>query len=93
MKCDVSPTIAFVDFDTALSEQFGWGDDVLGFRIPTQRDYRSMFKQQNNVASAAFFAERDELFLQAKPSRIINVAELEDGDQNLGHGLHGSTRI
>ena len=42
-----------------------------------------MFEQQQNIADLFFFPQGDELLLQAKASRVVDSAELDDGDQVL----------
>jgi hypothetical protein len=52
-----------------------------------------VLKQKDNVADAGFFAEGDQLFLQALGGGVVNGAELEKGNQNLAMDLHGLSRI
>ena len=87
MKRDVPAAVAFEYLYPALSEQFGRSNDVGGFGVAAERDHRRVLKQQQHVSNAAFLAQSYQLLLQAKPGRVIDSAELENGDQILCHGL------
>jgi hypothetical protein len=52
-----------------------------------------VFQQEQDVADFFFFAESDQLLLQAQTCGVVDCAELDYGDQILCHGLHGFTRI
>ena len=79
---DVASAVAFEKLDAALGEEFGRSDHVGGFRVAAQGDDRRVFEQQQDVADLLFFAQCDELLLQAQAGGVVDGAELDDGDQN-----------
>jgi hypothetical protein len=80
VKCNVATAIAFEDLNATLGKQFGRGQNVSSLRVATQRDDCGMLEKQNDIADAAVFAKRDQLFLQAETRGVINGAELENGN-------------
>src|SRR5580704_3764091 len=53
---------------------------VFLFRISPKRNDRRVFKQQQHVTDAAILAKVDQLFLEFKPNRVVEPAELENGN-------------
>src|SRR5437016_5754263 len=90
MESDIAPAVAFMDFDSALGKEFGGGNNIPGFGITAKSDNRGVLQKKENIANVALFAKRHQLFLQAKAGDVIECAELENGNQILGHGF---TRI
>lgn len=84
MKCDIPATVAFEHFNAAPHQAFRRSQNIRRFRISAERDDGRVLKQQNNIANATVFAQRNQLFLQTKASCVIDGAELENGDQTLG---------
>jgi len=94
MERDVAAAVALEEFDAALGEEFGGCDYVRSFGVAAQRDYWLVFEQKQDIADFLFFAQSDELLLQAKACGVVDGAELEDGDQSLfATDLRGFTRI
>ncbi len=65
MEGDVAAAVAFEKFYAALLQEFGRGHYVRRFRVAAQRDYWLVFEQEEYVADFFFFAESDQLLLQA----------------------------
>ena len=81
MKCNVTSAIAFENFHAALCELLRRGEHVRSFGIPAEGDHRRVLQQKKNIADAAFFAQVNQLLLQAEGRRVVESAELEDGNQ------------
>ena len=90
---DVASSIAFVQLDSSLLEEFGRRNYVCGFGVPAQGDYRLVFEEEQEVADLSLFAEGDQLLLQAETCGVVDDAELDDRDQILCFtDLHGFMR-
>ena len=84
----IAAAIAFENFNATLHELFGWGNDVGGLGVATQRDHRCVLQQQKQVADLAILAEFYKPLLQAQSGGVIESAELEDGNQEtFRHGF------
>ena len=86
VESNVAAAVALEDFNPALGKEFGRREDIFRFGIAAEGNDGRVLEKKNNVADAGFFAERDELFLQAERRGVIDGAELEDRDQKPGHG-------
>jgi hypothetical protein len=93
MKRHIPAAITFKDFNAASRERFRRGNDVGGFCISAESDHRRVFVQQKHITDASFFAQGDQLFLQANASPVIDGAELENGNQfkAISPQRHGDT--
>src|SRR5579863_4077770 len=87
VKGNVAAAIAFEDLDAPLGEELGRGQNVLGLRVAAKSNDRRVLQEKNNVSDASFFAQPNQLFLQALSGGVINGAELENGDQKLARGF------
>jgi len=76
----VTTSIALEDFNATVRQKFRRGENILRMRIPPHSDDRRVLKQQKRVSDATFFAQCDQLLLESYARRVINGAELEDGD-------------
>ena len=85
MESDVAAAVAFEEFDAALGEEFGRRDYIGGFGVAAERDDRLVFEQEQDVADLFFFAQSDQLLLQAKAGRVVDSAELDERDQILSN--------
>lgn len=81
MEGDIAAAVRFEKFDASLGQDFGRGDDVCSFCVASECDDRLVLEQEKNVADSFLFAKSNEFLLEAQAGRIINGAELEDGDQ------------
>ena len=77
MEGDVATAVAFEELDTSLGEELGGRNYIRRFRVAAQCDDWRVFEQEKHVADLFFFAEGDELLLQAKARGVINGAELD----------------
>ena len=80
---DVAAAVAFEELNAALGKEFGRGDYVRGFGVAAERDDGRVFEQEQDVADFFFFAQGDELLLQAQAGGVVDGAELDDRDQIL----------
>src|SRR5580704_11026018 len=80
VESDVAAAVAFEDFYAALREKFGGSDYVGGFGVATERDYRLVLQEEKDVADFFFFAQGDQLLLQAETRGVVDGAELENGN-------------
>jgi hypothetical protein len=87
VESDVAAAVAFEELNAALGEEFARGDNVNSFRIAAEADDGRVFEQEQDVADSFFLAQGDELLLQAKAGRVVNGAELNDGDQRFAFFL------
>lgn len=78
MESNVTATVAFEDFNSALGEQFRGSKDILRFSIPSQRNHWRVLEQQKNIADEAIFAQIDKSLLQLQTSGVIHDVELDD---------------
>ncbi len=81
MEGDVAAAVAFEKLDAALGKEFGRGYDVCGFRVAAERDDGRVFQQEKDVADLLFFAQSDQLLLQAQAGGVVDGAELDERNQ------------
>ncbi len=65
MEGDVAAAVAFEKFDATFLQERQGGHYVCSFGVAAQRDHWLVFEQEENVADFFFFAECDQLLLQA----------------------------
>ena len=75
---DVAAAVAFVQLDAALGEEFGGGNYIRGVGVAAQRNDWFVFEQEKDVADLFFFAQGDQLLLQAEAGGVVDGAELDD---------------
>ena len=78
VKGDIAAAVAFEQLDAALGKEFGRSDYVCGFRVAAERDDRRVFEQEQDIADLFFFAQRDQLLLQAQAGGVVDGAELDE---------------
>jgi hypothetical protein len=80
VESDIAAAVAFEKFDAALGKHFGRRDYVGGFGVAAQRDDWLVFEQEQDIADLLFFAQRDQLLLQAQARGVVECPELDDGN-------------
>jgi hypothetical protein len=80
VECHITAAIALEYFDSALGQKLGGGEDVLRMGIAPQSDDRCVLKKEKHVFDSALLAQCHQLLLETEAGRIVNRAELEDGD-------------
>ena len=76
----VATAVGFVDFHSALHQPVRGSKYIRRLGISSQGDHRRVFEQQQHIRNACLLAQLDNLLLQAQPRRVINIAELENGN-------------
>jgi hypothetical protein len=73
----VASAVAFEELDAALGQLFRRSNYVCGFRVAAESDDGRMFEQKQDIADLLFFAQVDQLLLQAQAGGVVNGAELD----------------
>jgi hypothetical protein len=80
VESDIAAAVAFEKFDAALRKHFGGCDYVRGFGVAAQRDDWLVLEQEKDIADLLFFAQHDQLLLQAQAGGVVECPELDDGN-------------
>ena len=81
VESDIPSAITLEHFYSTLGKELRRSKNVFPLCIAAQGNDCRMFEQKQNVADAAFLAQFHQALLQAQAGRVVNRAELEDGNQ------------
>jgi hypothetical protein len=78
MKRNIAAAIALEKLYPSLRQQVWPSYYISLLSVATERDYRCVFKEEENVSNPAIFAQINKLLLEAEPGGIVDGAELEN---------------